>query len=159
MIGVAIQYICTLFPSRKKYFIYIMILGLVIVESTVNLYTYFYKMPSHSNTEFVFKPDQVETLLTAQKMLRSNEPVYLYSQFWSCQYETIRFLYGNRQCLDQYLELTSTQTCSDITSPSTVLLLNRYMALLSNLKTRYPQGREEFVYNNLHSQVGIIFQL
>ncbi|MDO8497300.1 MAG: glycosyltransferase family 39 protein [bacterium] len=159
IVGIAVQYIYSSFPIRKKHFIFLIMLGLVVIESMINLYTYFYKMPSYNNTEFVFKPDQVETLLAAQKLLRTNEPVYFYSQIWSCQYETVRFLYGNRRCIDKSLEFTSTQACSDITSPSTVVLLNGYTPLLSNLKTRYPQGWEKFVYNKSNSQVGIIFQL
>ncbi len=97
--GYALFVLLQLVHERKKLVLLSVVSLLSVAQITLNLWQYFVLFPSSPIALFVFSPGVYAGL----ERIPENADVLLYSDRYSCEYETFRFLLDGRECIT-YIE-------------------------------------------------------
>ncbi len=123
-------------------------IGLAMAAATAeNLWSYF--VPLQKTTEvrtvFSYQLDAAARFLKAQ--VPTDTPIYLYSNRWAANFESIRWYVPDHQILDRSREFrrdvpsdAAVQLDADSTKPAVFLLLGNYLDLVGDLRARYPNA-------------------
>lgn len=142
----------------KKYkHLIIYLFAFILLSSAYNLQTYFLKFAQSSNAKWVFTYDLQKTIIELKNINNSNKDILLFSDRWSCNYETIKYLYPNLNCQDKSKEF-GTFTVKGISSKNIIVLMGDYIPYFNDFKNAFPRGKEKFIYDN-HKIISIIYEL
>jgi len=88
--------------TKQKTIVISVVSLFALAQITLNLWQYFIIFPSSSMAKFVFSPGVYAGL----EAIDDNADILLYSERYSCEYETFRFLLKGRNCIHYEGEIT-----------------------------------------------------
>lgn len=159
-VAVAINWILNIFKNKRHIILFLLITFIILLESYINLHTYFNFFPYDEETKYVFTYELTKVGLMINQLANIDTKILVYSSRWSCKYETLRFINNDRDCENRSKEFGNFSL--DIKSNNNVLFvfLNNYINLFEDVKNRYPVGIEKYILdNNSNKVLGILYKI
>lgn len=142
----------------KKYkHLVIYLFALILLSSANNLQTYFLKFAQSQNAKWVFTYDLQKTIIELKNINYSNKDILFFSDRWSCNYETIKYLYPNLNCQDKSKEF-GTFSLKGISSKNIIVLMGDYIPYFNDFKYAFPKGKERIIYDD-NKIISIVYEI
>ena len=158
-VAIAINWILKIFNKKHHIILFLLITFVILFESFVNLNIYFNKFSKDEETKSVFFIELTEAALLIKTKLSSSNKIYLFSDKNPCSHETIRYLLNKFKCEDRSTEFGS-YSLYNIDKPSTILLINKYTSLITEIKSRFKNGEEYLIKDQENNRIlAIIYKM
>lgn len=102
------------------------------IASIQNLFIYFLDFPKQESTQFVFTYELTELTKLINKTNATQGTLAFFSDRWSCEYETVRFLLPNIQCEDYSDRFGTLEIKDTYLEDTTIVLHGKYLNYQSN---------------------------
>lgn len=158
--AVAIDWIIIKTKNRYPTFLICLLSFFILIESFINLNTYFNFFPYEEESKFVYTYELTEAGLTINQMIDEKTKILFFSGRWSCKYETLRFINNDRACEDRSSEFGNFNLNIDSKKNVLFVFLNNYVSFLKDVKSKYPGGIKKFIFDNKNKKVlGVLYKI
>ncbi len=146
----------------KKYKTLSMILvsGILIIESIININLYFTKFSKDYTTKWIFTYTLTEASKRIPALSNKDTIILFYSNRWSCQYETSRYLFNTSTCENRSHEFGIFNLASPRDYDVIYVLLDNYIVYFTEIRNMYPDGEvTEILDSSTNNIISIIYKL